>query len=288
MTEFGAAIRAWRDRVLPAEVGLLAGGDRRSPGLRREELAALAGLSVDYLVRLEQGRAKNPSPQVLGSLARALRLSRDERDLLYRSAGVAPPAAGAISTHLSPGLQRVIDHLADAPVGVFTAAWDFVLGNHIWHALFGDQTRRSRRESNLVWRALVLDDIPLVRTAEEVDHFADEMVADLRIAMSTYPDDRDLAELIADLRTASAAFEALWGQWRAANRRSDRKTVDSPAVGPITFDCDVLSAPDSDLRLVVYTAAPGSGDAEKLDLLRAIGVQAAALSGGCSATEQRR
>jgi transcriptional regulator with XRE-family HTH domain len=268
------AIRAWRDRVSPAEVGLLSGGDRRSPGLRREELASLSGLSVDYLVRLEQGRAKNPSPQVLASLARALRLSMDERDLLYRTAGIAPPPGAMISTHLSPGLQRIIDHLVDTPVSVFTAAWDFVLGNQMWHTLFGDQTSLSGRESNLIWRAFVLRNIPLVQSAAEVDNFAREMVSDLHAAMSMYPDDRNLAQLISDLRCASPVFETLWGKWYVANRRSDHKTVDSPVVGPITFDCDVLSAPDSDLRLVVYTAPVGSSDAEKLDLLRVVGVQA--------------
>ena len=268
------AIRAWRDRVNPVEVGLLSGGDRRSPGLRREELASLSGLSVDYLVRLEQGRAKNPSPQVLASLARALRLSMDERDLLYRTAGIAPPPGAMISTHLSPGLQRIIDHLVDTPVGVFTAAWDFVLGNQMWHALFGDQTSLSGRESNLIWRAFVLRNIPLVQSADEADNFAREMVSDLHAAMSMYPDDRNLAQLISDLRGASPVFETLWGKWHVANRRSDHKTVDSPVVGPITFDCDVLSAPDSDLRLVVYTAPVGSSDAEKLDLLRVVGVQA--------------
>lgn len=160
MTELGAAIRAWRDRVSPAEAGLPSGRDRRTPGLRREELASLSGLSVDYLVRLEQGRARNPSPQVLAALARALRLNAHERDVLYRSGGIAPPSPGVVSTHLSTGLQRILDHLADTPVGVYTAAWDFVLGNRMWHALFGDQTALSGREANLVWRAFVNDDTP--------------------------------------------------------------------------------------------------------------------------------
>ena len=273
MTELGTAIRAWRDRLSPAEAGLPSGRDRRSPGLRREELASLSGLSVDYLVRLEQGRARNPSPQVLAALARALRLNDHERDVLYRSGGVAPPSRGVISTHLSPGLQRILDHLTDTPVGIFTAAWDFVLGNRMWQALFGDQTGRSGREANLIWRAFVNEDIPLVQSADQADDFAHEMVSDLHAAMNLYPDDRGLIELVADLRATSAAFEILWGKWHVATRRSDRKTIDSPVVGHITFDCDVLTTTDSDLRVVVYTAAAGSTDADKLDLLRVVGIQ---------------
>ena len=228
---------------------------------------------MDYLVRLEQGRAQNPSSQVLAALARALRLSVDERDVLYRSAGIASPSRGVISAHLSPGLQRILDHLTDTPVGVYTAAWDFVVGNHMWHALFGDQTPLSGRESNLIWRAFVTHDIPLVRSTDQTDDFAQEMVSDLHTAMSIYPDDPGLIELVTDLRAASPAFAACWGNWHVANRRSERKTVDSPVVGHITFDCDVLSTTDSDLRVVVYTAPVGSADAAKLDLLRVVGIQ---------------
>jgi transcriptional regulator with XRE-family HTH domain len=128
-TELGVALRAWRDRIRPEEVGLPGGGRRRSPGLRREELAGLAGVSVDYLVRLEQGRATNPSPQVLAALARALRLASTERDLLFTCAGVAAPSARVVSRHISPGLQRVLDRLADTPVGVYTASWEQVTAN---------------------------------------------------------------------------------------------------------------------------------------------------------------
>src|SRR5215470_8862537 len=112
-TELGAALRAWRDRVRPEEVGLRGGGRRRSPGLRREELASLAGISVDYLVRLEQGRATNPSPQVLAALSRALRLTIEERDHLYTIAGQAAPRRTRIPSHVPPTVQRLVDRLAD-------------------------------------------------------------------------------------------------------------------------------------------------------------------------------
>jgi transcriptional regulator with XRE-family HTH domain len=269
MSDLGPALKAWRARVTPAQAGLPMGTDRRTTGLRREELALLSGLSVDYVVRLEQGRARNPSPQVLASLARALQLTTDERDLLYRSAGIAPPSGGVISRDLGPGLQRILEHLGATPVGVFTAAWDFVLGNALWHALFGKEFAGTGRDANLVWRAFVGQSLPLLRSPQEAEAFAREMVSDLHAAKSRYPHDPLLVRLIDDLRRESAVFEQLWGTWHVADRRSERKVVDSPTVGPVTFDCDVLSA-DSDFRLVVYTATPGSADADKLDTLRKV------------------
>ncbi|WP_231567115.1 helix-turn-helix transcriptional regulator [Frigoribacterium sp. MEB024] len=127
MSEFADVLRSWRDRVSPADVGLPAGVGRRTTGLRREELAALAGVSVDYVVRLEQGRATNPSPQMLRALAVALRLSDDERDHLYRSAGAAPPSAEVVPRHVGPGVQRIVDRLGDVPLAVFSATHDILL-----------------------------------------------------------------------------------------------------------------------------------------------------------------
>ncbi|HEX4722774.1 MAG TPA: helix-turn-helix transcriptional regulator, partial [Pseudonocardiaceae bacterium] len=185
-TELSSVLRAWRDRVRPAEVGLPVGGRRRAAGLRREELAALAGVSVDYLVRLEQGRAANPSPQVLASLARALRLSDIERDLLYRSGGVAAPSAGMVSRHVSPGLQRILDRLADTPVGVFTASWDLVLANPLWQALFADYEEPKGRDRNLIWRLFANDRSRLMRDHDEFTRFATTMVSDLHDAAACY------------------------------------------------------------------------------------------------------
>jgi len=272
-TELGAALRAWRDRILPEEVGLRGGGRRRSPGLRREELAGLAGVSVDYLVRLEQGRASNPSAQVLASLARALRLSDSERDLLYVCAGVVPPSSRVLSRHISPGLHRILDRLGDTPVGVFTASWELVSANPLWQALFAEPQRPPGRERNLIWRFFVHEQSAIARDDEEYARFARTMVADLRKAAVRYTDDRDLQAMVAELRARSDWFAQLWGAYAVGRQVSDRKTILSPTVGPVTVDCDVLTAPDTDLRIVVYTARPGSEDAGKLDLLRVAGLQ---------------
>ena len=125
----GSYVRAWRQRPQPESVGLSARGPRRTIGLRREELASLAGISVDYLVRLEQGRAVNPSTQVLAALARALRLSVAERDHLYAVAGQASPKRTAISSHLTPSTQRLLERLDDVPVSVYDAAWTIIAWN---------------------------------------------------------------------------------------------------------------------------------------------------------------
>jgi transcriptional regulator with XRE-family HTH domain len=268
MDELAGCLRQWRDRLDPAEVGLPS-GRRRAPGLRREEVAQLAGVSVDYLARLEQGRAGHPSASVLGALARALRLTHAERAHLFRVAGHAEPTTGRIDRHITPGLQRILDRLADVPVMVVDAAWDVVAMNPLASALFGALPD----ERNILWRHFTGLGSRLVRTDEETAASEAESVADLRDAAGRYPDDERLRRLIADLRAVSPRFEELWERPAVGRRASSRKTFEHPEVGLITVDCDVLTVQDSDLRLIVYTAPPGSPDANALALLDAVGLQ---------------
>lgn len=272
MSEFADVLRSWRDRVRPEEVGLPAGAGRRTPGLRREELAALAGVSVDYVVRLEQGRATNPSPQLLGALATALRLSEAERDHLFRVAGAAPPSRQLVPRHVPPGVQRIVDRLGDVPIAVFTATHDIVLWNDLWAALNGDPSRWTGIEGNLVWRHFVHGHDGVAWDDTHQEDFSSDLVADLRAASGRYPADRDLAALVARLRRESPEFARRWETGRIAEHRTSRKVVAS-RVGPVQIDCDVLTVPGSDLRIVVYTAVPGSPDAAALDLLRVTGLQ---------------
>jgi DNA-binding XRE family transcriptional regulator len=280
MDEFAGVLRAWRERVSPAEVGLPAGPGRRTAGLRREELAALAGISVDYIVRLEQGRARNPSPQLLRALAVALRLSDQERDHLYRVAGAAPPAAGVVPRHIGPGVQRIVDRLSDVPLAVFSAAHDILLWNPLWAAVNGDPSALSVADRNLVWRYFTSGHEGTDFDEQHEEEFASDLAADLRAAVGRYPHDVELGRLVARLRSVSPEFERRWSEARVAEHRASRKTVTRTAVGPITVDCDVLSTPGADLRIVVYTAAPGSRDAEKLALLGVTGLQELAPSAG--------
>ncbi|MFJ1456710.1 helix-turn-helix transcriptional regulator [Nocardia sp. N2S4-5] len=269
--DLSRALRSWRERVTPAEAGLPADGLRRTPGLRREELASLAGISVDYLVRLEQGRARHPSPQVLGSLARALRLSDAERELLWRAAGAQTSASGCVPQHIGPGVARIMDGLAHTPVAVFTASWDLVVANTLWACLFELSERLPARERNLVWRHFRGLPNHVVHTEDEHRQLGRELAADLRRATAVYPNDRALAELIRDLRETSPAFAEQYDTFTLAPRRSQPKTIDSPAVGLVTLDCDVLTTLDSDLRIMVYSTRPGTDAASKLDLLRIVG-----------------
>lgn len=233
---------------------------------------------MDYLVRLEQGRSRHPSSQVLAALARALRLSSSERDALYVAGGMAPVSPDVVPGHLSPGLQRMLDRLQDTPVAVFTAAWDLLAANALWDALFGDHTLHTGRERNLAWRHFT--DLPSsVRHDAGTDHYARALVTDLRAAAGRYPKDAALAQLVADLRTTSTRFAAVWDSAPAEAHVAETKTVLSPAAGPVRVDCDVLTAPDADLRLVVYTARPGSPDETALALLRVSGLEGAGHTG---------
>lgn len=239
----------------------------------------LAGVSVDYIVRLEQGRATNPSAQLLGALARALRLTDEERDHLYRVAGVAIPTPASLPRHVGPSVQRIVDRLGDVPVGVFSAAHDLLLWNPLWAALLGDPSLLAGFQHNLVWRVFSEENTRVTHTAVThttigEEEFRADLVADLRSAVGRYPDDAPLRDLVDRLLSESHEFAAHWEQAHVALHRSSRKTVHTRTVGDITVDCDVLSAPGSgDLRIVVYTVAPGSADAAKLDLLRVAGLQ---------------
>ncbi|WP_159617965.1 helix-turn-helix transcriptional regulator [Arthrobacter zhaoguopingii] len=273
MSEFATVLRSWRDRTTPAEVGLPPGLGRRSTGLRREELAILANVSVDYLVRLEQGRAKNPSPHVLAALAVALRLTVSERDHLYRAAGAAAPSAQVVPRHITPGVQRIVDRLNDVPVAVFTAAHDILLWNPLWAALIGDPSTLSKADRNLVWRHFTSGHPGVTFDTQHEADFAGDLTSDLRAAVGRYPQDAALTQLVSRLSATSPEFRRRWAEARVAEHRSSRKTIANTPVGPITVDCDVLSAPGSDLRIVVYTTTPGSTDDDKLRLLRVTGLQ---------------
>jgi transcriptional regulator with XRE-family HTH domain len=269
----GSYIQAWRHRVQPADVGLPAHLSRRTRGLRREELALLAGISVDYLVRLEQGRATNPSAQVLAALSRALRLTAEERDHLYTVAGQAPPRRSAMASHVPPSVQRLVDRLADLPVAVYDPAWTIITWNAAWAGLMGDPSAVSGRDRNLIWRTFTGKSARVRKSDTEADAFETSAVADLRRAVGTYPDDARLRDLVGDLRQASPRFARLWAERVVSPAGSNSKTIVHPEVGPITLDCDVLTVAGSDLRLVVYTAEPSSPDADRLRLVQVIGLQ---------------
>ncbi|WP_262702920.1 MULTISPECIES: helix-turn-helix transcriptional regulator [Streptomyces] len=270
----GATIRTWRERLAPSAVGLPTGRARRATGLRREELAERAGVSVDYVVRLEQGRATAPSAQVVASLARALRLTTAERDHLYRMAGLAPPNDDRIPDRIPAGVHRVLHRLGDVAVAVFAADWQMIWWNAGWAALLGDPSasppalRNFARERFPIGSdAVRIAAWPVITRNGDASDLA--IVSDLRRATGRFPHDARLAELIQALTTGNPTFARLWASGTVAAHREDRKTVEHPEVGPVDVDCDVLTDGDSEFKIVILTAVPGSADEAKLRHLTA-------------------
>jgi len=278
----GATLRVWRDRLSPAAVGLPPGGARRAVGLRREELSDLAGISVDYLVRLEQGRADNPSPQVIAALARALQLTNAERDHLYRLARLVPPSEGEISDHIPPGVQRVLNRLGDTAVAVFAADWQLIWWNRGWAALLGDPSSAPPAFRNFARDSFPIDSDgpylsqwPVTSLAGDTTDAA--IVSDLRRATGRFPNSSRLTNLIQELTTGNRRFAELWASGVVGAHREDHKIVEHPTVGPITVDCDVLTDGDAELKIVILTAAPETEDETKLQLARIAGTRSVPL-----------
>jgi transcriptional regulator with XRE-family HTH domain len=274
--QFGRTVRHWRDRVAPEAVGVPVGGRRRATGLRREELAGLAGISVDYLTRLEQGRATSPSGQVVEAIARALRASDAERDLHFRLAGLAAPGLDVVSSRITPSVQRLLDRLAHTPVVVYDATWTLVVANAPYDALMGETTSWRGIERNSIWRNLIGPGNRAVHTADEQAQHEARLVADLRLTAARYLADQRLKRLIGELSAQSPRFAELWETGDVGQRHDPgrRKVVDHPDVGLITLDCDTLIVAADDLRITIYTAEPDTEDAERLALAVVLGTQA--------------
>jgi transcriptional regulator with XRE-family HTH domain len=274
---FAVALSGHRARLRPADVGLPAGRRRRVPGLRREEVASLAGISVDYLVRLEQGRGPTPSREVLAALARALRLTDDEREHLFNLAGTAPPRPGHIIVTPRSSMLRLLDRLADLPTLLLDAKGDILAWNALAAALLGDFSAWPLDHRNVTWQRFLGSEHGgggrVARDPDEDERTAIEAVASLRVVAARYPDDPGVQRLLVELQSGSPRFRALWAEGRVAERRSSRKTIHHPELGRITLDCDSLHDADTDQRLIVYSAAVGTPEADALALLRVIGLQ---------------
>ncbi|MFI0480547.1 helix-turn-helix transcriptional regulator [Actinomadura sp. 9N215] len=273
--ELADFLRRSRERLRPQEVGLAAGPRRRTPGLRREEVSQLAGMSADYYMRLEQARSPQPSIQLLGALARALRLTEDERDHLYVLAGHRPPAGPFAGEHVRPGLLYLLDRLAETPAQIVGDLGDVLAQNSLSESLFGCVCTVERGDRNIVWRWFT---DPFVREAyppDEHDHYSRLHVADLRASVARRGDDAAASALVRRLHGASDEFAALWKRHEVAVRRTSRMRVLHPEVGAIEFDAETLLTPAEDQRLVVFTPPPGSPTIEALELLQVIGPETA-------------
>ncbi|REE95516.1 helix-turn-helix transcriptional regulator [Thermomonospora umbrina] len=271
--ELAEFLRSRRARVRPEDVGLENGPRRRTPGLRREEVARLAGMSVDYYIRLEQARGPRPSRQILGALARALRLTDAERDHLHHLAGEAPLPSTGPPQDVPAGILHLLDRLDDTPAFVIDAKYDVLAMNPMAAALFGESSRTIPRELNPMRRFFLHPAASRICVDGEYGLFARASAADLRAATARYPDDPGVAELVRELRAGSDLFARLWEEHEVAVQTSNVKTFRHPVVGPIELHCDVLEVPERDQRVVLYTAAPGTPAHEALKLLRVVGTQ---------------
>ncbi|MGH3240337.1 MAG: helix-turn-helix transcriptional regulator [Spirillospora sp.] len=273
--ELADFLRRSRERLRPREVGLAAGPRRRTPGLRREEVSQLAGMSADYYMRLEQARSPQPSAQMLGALARALRLTEDERDHLYVLAGHRPPAGPFAGEHVRPGLLYLLDRLRETPAQIVGDLGDVLAQNGLAETLFGCVCTVALGDRNIVWRWFT---DPFVREAYPPDEHADYSrlhVADLRASVARRGSDAAASALVQRLHDASDEFAALWKRHEVAVRRTSRMRVLHPEVGAIEFDAETLLTPAEDQRLVVFTPPPGSATFEALELLQVVGPETA-------------
>jgi hypothetical protein len=274
-TDLSAEIREFlstrRARITPAQAGLPAyGGNRRVKGLRREEVAMLAGVSVDYYVRMERGSLSGTSESVLDALADALRLDEAERTHLYALARESGARGNqrkrTAPTSVRPAIQQMLDAMTDAPAWVRNGRHDIVAMNQLARALYSPVLAGPRRPANTT-RFVYLDPAA-PEFFVDYDRIANDAAAMLRLEAGRNPHDRALIELVGELSTRSELFRRRWASHDVQFHRSGQKRLNHPVVGRLDLDFESLelsSAPG--LQLNVYTAAAGTPSADALTLL---------------------
>jgi len=272
-------LRRRREALRPGDVGLPAGVRRRTQGLRREEVAALAVMSTDYYTRLEQQRGPQPSEQMLASLARALRLSRAERDYLFQVAGHNAPTSVSAASHVAPALLRVLDRLDDTPALILSNLGETLVQNRLAEALFGDKSGYTGLARSEIYRWFTGPAERLRYPEDDRDRQSRAQVANLRAAYGSMGPKSQAGELVRALQAASPEFAALWDQHEVGKRFADHKTLIHPELGAIEVDCQVLFTEDQSQALLVLTAPPRSEAYDKLQLLGVLGQQHFASTG---------
>jgi transcriptional regulator with XRE-family HTH domain len=267
--QLGEFLRRRREELSPADVGLPAGGRRRTPGLRRDEVAGLAHMSAVYYERLEQGRGPVPSATVLAGIAEALRLTADERSHVATLAGQAPPPVSGGSGEVDPGLEYVMRAMDQTtPASITDDLSTVVAQNWLNLELFGEFTGLPGHGSNLIWRWF---------TSAEWRHYLEPVsqhegtgqfyVADLRAAIARRGHDSEAAALVDELRQVSAEFVRIWDQHNVSALYCTTKTVHEARVGRLDLDCAVVTSPLSQQRLLLLRPVPGTPARERLESL---------------------
>ncbi|GLV60497.1 transcriptional regulator [Dictyobacter sp. S3.2.2.5] len=265
--ELAAFLRNRRARILPEQVGLPRGTRRRTPGLRRAEVALLAGVTPEWYSRLEQGRDIHVSVQLLESLASVLQLDADERTHLFFLALRQPPPVETFAPMpINPSIQQFLQQLGATPACVIDARLNIVEGNTAFRVVFGDCSTQSERARNMIWRLFTPP--VLQEENEEWEKLARVFLAQFRAGYGRFINDPWWSVQIAELSRISPAFRELWSRHDVLNRPEGWKSIHHPLVGELTLDFFLLQPVDSsDLRLLIYSPRSNSGTAEKIERL---------------------
>jgi transcriptional regulator with XRE-family HTH domain len=266
-------LRTRREALQPEDVGLHRGPRRRTNGLRREEVAALSGMSTDYYSRIEQQRGPTPSEQMLAAIALGLHLSLAERDYLFRLAGHAAPHRGLRSEHLNPGMMRIVDRLEDTPAQVYNRLGELVRQTRPAVALLGDESVHTGLARSVVYRWFTDPRSRLIYPPEDHAKNGRFFVSALRDVYTEDGPKSRAGEIVEVLLAVSPEFVEIWGEHQIGLDHSETKRIIHPQLGVLELFCQTLRDPDQSQTLLVYTAAPGSESYEKLQLLSVIGDQ---------------
>ena len=266
-------LRRRREALQPEDVGLRRGSRRRTAGLRREEVAVLCDMSTDYYSRLEQARGPQPSEQMLAAIARGLRLTLDERDHLFRLAGHTAPVRALRGEHVSPGLMRILDRLADTPAQVMTELGETLAQTPAARALFGDETRFEGPMRSVGYRWFVDPSARNVYPADDHPLHSRAFAADIRTAYAKFGARSRAGTMVEALLRESPEFVKLWAEHEVRSTHAREKRLQHPEVGVMDVECQFLIDPEQGQTLLVLTATPGTVSYERLQLLSVIGTQ---------------
>jgi transcriptional regulator with XRE-family HTH domain len=270
-TALAEFLRLRRESLQPEDVGLPRGQRRRTIGLRREEVAALAYMSTDYYSRIEQERGPQPSEQMIAAIAQGLHLSLDERDHVYRLAGHTPPSRGSGTDHISPGLLRIFDRLEDTPAEIVTELGETLRQNALGAALTGDLTNVTGAARSIGYRWFTDPATRARYDPSEHDHLTRMFASGLREAVALRGPRSRAAQIAEQLLAESAWFREVWELQEVGIRPNEVKHFVHPQLGELELSCQSLLDPEQSHMLLVYTAVPGSESYEKLQLLAVIG-----------------
>ena len=272
-TGLASFLRRRREALQPEDVGLFRGERRRTAGLRREEVAALCHMSTDYYARLERGTGPHPSEQMVASIAQGLHLSLGERDHVLRLAGHNPPARGATSDYVSPGLLRILDRLHDTPAEIISELGETLRQTPLSIALTGDATRHTGPGRSLGYRWFTDATVRELYPPDDRAMLSRVYAAGLREVVTLRGPGSRAEHFVELLLEQSEEFRRLWDDHEAGLRPTSAKRFSHPEVGMLELECQTLLDPEQSHRLLVYTAAPGTESYEKLRLLAVVGAQ---------------